>query len=56
MRTQSKGARILEMIGRAKGATLAEIMTRHRMASSQRAGVYLHGRQEARGEDRVLEE
>jgi len=25
-RTQSKGARILEMIGRAKGATLAEIM------------------------------
>jgi hypothetical protein len=26
-RTQSKGAKILEMIGRAKGATLAEIMT-----------------------------
>lgn len=26
VRTQSKGARILEMIGRAKGATLAEIM------------------------------
>ncbi|MGO9229865.1 MAG: DUF3489 domain-containing protein [Bryobacteraceae bacterium] len=25
-RTESKGARILEMIGRAKGATLAEIM------------------------------
>ena len=27
VRTQSKGARILEMIGRAKGATLAEIMS-----------------------------
>jgi hypothetical protein len=26
-RTQSKGARILEMIGRAKGASLAEILT-----------------------------
>jgi hypothetical protein len=51
-RAESKGAKILEMIGRAKCATLAEIM-KATVAGAQRPGLHLDGWQEARRRDRV---
>ena len=46
-RAESKGAKILEMIARAKGATLAEIMKATCWQGSQCAWVHLDRRQEA---------
>lgn len=50
---ESKGATILEMIGRARGATLPEIMAA-RMAGAQCARIHFDGWQEAWRADRVF--
>jgi hypothetical protein len=55
-RAESKGAKILAMIQRPKGATLAEIMKVHRLAGTQRPGIHLHRCEEAGDQDRVYEE
>ena len=55
-RAESKGAKILELIGRPKGASLAEIHEGHGLAGPQRTRFPLDRRQEARPQDRVHED
>jgi hypothetical protein len=55
-RAESKGAKILELIGRPKGATLAEIVKGHGLAETFDPGFPLDRRQEARTQDRVNED
>jgi hypothetical protein len=54
-RAESKGAKILELIGRPKGATLAEIV-KAGLAETFDPRVPLHRHQEARAQDRVHED
>jgi Protein of unknown function (DUF3489) len=55
-RAESKGAKILEMIGRPKGATLAEIVKATDWQKTFDPGLPLDSRQEARPQDRVHED
>jgi hypothetical protein len=53
---ESKGAKILDLIARAKGATLAEIQKATDWQALQRTRLHLDRRQEARRQDRVGKE
>jgi hypothetical protein len=55
-RAESKGAKILELIGRPKGATLAEIQKATGWQAHKRAGLPVDRRQEAPPQDRVNQE
>jgi hypothetical protein len=55
-RAESKGAKILELIGRPKGASLAEIQKAYGLAETFDPGLSLDRRQEARPQDRVHED
>ena len=52
-RAESKGAKILELIGRPKGASLAEIVKSHGLAETFDPGLSFHRRQKAWPQDRV---
>ena len=55
-RAESKGAKILELIGRPKGASQAEIVKSYGMAETFDPRLSLDRRQEARSQDRVHED
>jgi hypothetical protein len=55
-RAESKGAKILELVGRPKGATLTEIVKATDWQKTLDPGLPLDRRQEARAENRVNED
>ena len=55
-RAESKGAKILELIGRPKGATLAELVKDYGLAETFDPRLPLDCRQETRAQDRVHED